>query len=419
MTARGDARREPLSLLFLSFAQMLASTAAGATITVVSPSLAAVTGADAMAGWGQTCTIVGAASLAVPVARLAERKGRGASLAIAFGLAAGGALVAAGGMGARSIGLCLVGLVAVGAGTVAALALRYAAADASDSPRRRARSVGIVLASATLGSFLGPNAVGWGGVGPSAEPYLLIAALYLCAAGASLCARLPAARPRETSTTRQPIERTLRRAAAAPIAIMVAGHAAMIALMGMAPVHLMHAAVPPSTVGWVMSAHLVAMYAASPVFGVLTRRLGTAWSGIVAILGGVVACSVLAIEGGDVLIMGAGLVLLGLAWSLGMVSCSVALADIPSLSRLRIQGRGDLALNVAAGGSSLLAGVVVAVFGYERLALLVGVGLGVVMVAAFGVRVSGGLVQRRGRVPRQPSEDDQHDTRGRPAEERR
>lgn len=416
MTPQGASRRGRTPLLFLSLAQILASTAAGATITVVSPSLAAITASDAMAGWGQTCTIVGAACLAVPVARLAQRYGRRASLSIAFGVAAAGALVAAGGVTARSLGLCLVGLAAVGAGTVAALALRYAAADAADSGGSRARSVGIVLASATVGSFLGPNAVGWAGAGSTGGSYLLIAGLYLCAAAASLCTRLPMSRVGEAPQRRGPVDRSIRRAAAAPILIMVAGHAAMIALMGMAPLHLAHAAVPPSGVGWVMSAHLVAMYAASPPFGALARRLGTGRAGVLALLAALGASVVLAIANGDPLSMGAGLVLLGLAWSLGMVACSVALADLPPAGRLQVQGRGDLALNIAAGGASLLAGVVVGVLDYAVLAVLVAVGLGVVMAVASGLLV-GGLARRREREQPETRGPDRHAAGEHPADQ--
>jgi len=379
-----------MSLALLAFAQVLASTAAGATITVVAPTLAAITGSDAMAGWGQTSTIVGAACLSVPVARLAARYGRRLSLTTAFAVAAAGAVVAAGGAAARAPAPVLAGLAAVGAGTVAALALRYAAADAAGSSGRRARSVGLVLAGATLGSLLGPNLVGWtGAAGAISGPYLLIASLYAGAAAASSFARLPTARPGDALPRGRPVPRSIRRAAAAPILIMVAGHAAMIALMGLAPLHLMHAAVPASGVGWVMSAHLVAMYAASPLFGSLVRRFGAIRLGIVALPTAIVACSVLATGDGGALWVGVGLVILGLAWSLGMVACSVALAELPSRARLRVQGRGDLALNLAAGAASLLAGVVVAVFGYELLAVLVAVCLAAVMVAAVWVLRAG------------------------------
>lgn len=398
MTPRRASGGGLIALVLLSFAQILASTAAGAAITVVSPSLAAMTGSDAMAGWGQTATIIGAACLSLPVARLAARFGRRISLASAFGLAAAGALVVAGGVVVRSPAWCLAGLAVVGAGTVAALALRYAAADTARSAGERARSVGVVLASATAGSFLGPNLVGWvGAATPAAQPFLLIAALYAAAACLSLACRLPRTRGRDASMREGPIAPSVRRAVVAPTVIMVAGHAAMIALMGMAPVHLMHGAVPTSVVGWTMSAHLVAMYAVSPLFGALARTVGTGRSGLLAMLTAIAASSLLSIANGGVLVVAAGLVLLGLGWSLGMVACSVALAEVPISGRLRVQGRGDLALNVAAGVSSLLAGVVVAAAGYETLAILVGIGLGSVLVGVVAALVVS-VARRRGAV---------------------
>jgi predicted MFS family arabinose efflux permease len=105
---------------------------------------------------------------------------------------------------------------------------------------------------------------------------------------------------------------------------------------------------------------------------------------------------------GEVIVFGAGLAVVGFAWSLGMVSTSMALASIPLPWRLRVQGRGDLSLNVAGGAASVLAGLVVAWRGYEPLVILVGAAL--VVVAGFVAFLGAERRRRRPRAARDSPE---------------
>lgn len=375
MAERAATSRRHTALALLSLAQVFASAAAGVVITVAAPTLVSMTRSDAIGGWAQTSTIAGAACLSIVVARAAARWGRRPSLVGAFGLAAAGALIAAASAESGAWLLNLLGLWAIGAGTVAALALRYAAFELAGRPSESARNVGIVLASATVGSLIGPTVVTtMTGTEAIEEPYLLAALFYLT--GAVTCRWvLPSAVAAASAPVREAAEPSTRQPALPPILTMVAGHMAMVALMGMAPVHLSHDDAPAPTVGWVMSAHLAAMYGASPLFAVVVRRVGTTRSGLVALAMSVIACCLLQGTGGEPFGFGAGLVCLGLAWSLGLVSSSVALARVPARRRLRLQGRGDLALNIGGGASSLLAGLALATVGYDRLAVIVGTGL--------------------------------------------
>lgn len=383
----------------LSIGQALASTAAALVLTVTPSATAAMAGSGIAAGWGQTSTIVGASLLAVPVAKLAERFGRAPSLGIAFGTAAAGSLLARSAAGAGSLIVFLVGLAALGGGTVAALALRFAAAD-SVSQEGRGRAVGIVLAAATVGSLVGPNLAtllhSWT---PAGAPYLVVAVLYAAAAG--ICGLgLPAGRRHhvDAGAVGAPATgrdrdvdvdvRIPRNRVVAAILVMTAGHMAMVALMGTAPLHLAALPVAPAGIGVIMSAHLVSMYAFGPLFGAAARRAGTARCGLAALALGTLAALLLAVAGRDAVGVGAGLAALGLAWSLGMVASSLALAEPPIAARLRLQGRGDLALNVGGGLSSLAAGLVLALVGYSGLALGAGVGLLAAMIAAAGLAVA-------------------------------
>lgn len=376
------------SLLGLYVAQVLASAAAGLILTVSGPAATVIAGSQSAAGWGQTSAIVGAASLSVPVARLADRRGRRTSLLIAFSIAAIGSGVAAAGAATQVLVLFLAGLVAVGAGTVAALALRYAAAETAVKSAERPRNVATVLASATVGSLIGPNLVALvGGPGRLGVPFVVVALLYGCAALSAAQLRIPhrsepgAAMSRQTPATPASAPAGAR-AILIPIVVLTTGHMAMVALMGMAPVHL--AGVGGGGVGAVMSAHLVAMYAASPLFGMFVRRVGSGAAGVVGLVLASVSCILLVLTGDNLVVFGVGLACLGLAWSIGMVSSSVALSNVEGSHRLRAQGRGDLALNVGGGLASAVSGIALAAIGYENLAIIAAAALALVATAVTG-----------------------------------
>jgi MFS family permease len=148
-------------------------------------------------------------------------------------------------------------------------------------------------------------------------------------------------------------------------------HMAMIAPMGMAPVQLQQAGESAGAIGATMSVHLAAMYAASPLFGVLVRRVGARMAGGMAVAAMAFACGILAAGVDDILWFVAGLGLLGLGWSCGMVAASTILAGVPTQHRYRAQGLNDTLLNVGGGLASLVGGIAIALVGYRTLALWV------------------------------------------------
>jgi len=99
---------------------------------------------------------LGAAVLAVPLARLADRKGRRVSLSTAALIAAAGAAVCVLALPAGSVVLLFTGLGLVGAATAAGLQSRFAAADLA-SATSRGRDLSLVVSSTTIGAVTGPN----------------------------------------------------------------------------------------------------------------------------------------------------------------------------------------------------------------------------------------------------------------------
>ena len=131
----------------------------------------------------------------------------------------------------------------------------------------------------------------------------------------------------------------------------------MVALMAMTPVHLMHGGATLSVVGLTLSLHIAGMFALSPVFGILSDRLGR----IPTILLGqamlVFAALVTALGSHNQALVITGLILLGLGWSASTVAGSALLNDAaPVADRVRLQGRGDLAMNLAGALGGALSG---------------------------------------------------------------
>ncbi|MFF9471151.1 MFS transporter [Streptomyces roseolus] len=350
-----------------------------------------VSGTDALAGLASTATVAGPALLAMPLAALMTRRGRRAGLVLAYLLGALGAGVAVLGAVLDSFPLLLVGLVGFGAGSSANLTARFAAADLAP-PDRRARAISTVVWATTIGAVLGPNiaapagrSVAGLGIPVAAGPFLWAAVVFVVSAlvvalllrpDPLLTARALAAadgggaddRP-EGRSLRAGL-RAVRESPRARIALVtvVASHTVMVSIMSMTPVALTHHGAGIELIGLVISVHIAGMYAFSPVMGWLSDRLGRlAVIGLaVGLLG--IAALLAGTAGGSHTRVAAGLFVLGLGWSAGLVSGSALLTDsVPQAARASVQGLSDTAMNTAAGLGGLLAGVIVSQAGYGPL----------------------------------------------------
>jgi MFS family permease len=146
-------------------------------------------------------------------------------------------------------------------------------------------------------------------------------------------------------------------------------HATMVALMAMTPVHLVHHGATLSVIGLTLSLHIAGMFALSPVFGILSDRLGripTILLGQAMLVFSAVVTALGSQQHGLVM---TGLILLGLGWSASTVAGSALLSDAaPAAQRVRLQGRSDLAMNLAGALGGALSGPVLAFVGYDGLA---------------------------------------------------
>jgi hypothetical protein len=132
----------------------------------------------------------------------------------------------------------------------------------------------------------------------------------------------------------------------------------MVSVMTMAPVRMGELGSGLPAIGLVVSLHVAGMFGPSPFSSWLTGRIGAArtagYAGAVLI----VACC-LAAYAHPWAALAVAMVLLGVGWNLGLVSGSALLtADVPLTQRPHREGRGDVAMGIAAAGGGAAAGPV-------------------------------------------------------------
>ncbi|TFD08557.1 MFS transporter [Cryobacterium sp. TMT1-2-2] len=366
--------------------QILGGIGMGATLSLGALLAAQLSGSSAWSGMAATMSTLGAAIVAVPLARLAQARGRRVSLATGSLIAGTGAILAILSVSIDIFPLLLLALMLLGAGSATNLQARFAATDLATS-RFRARDLSVVVWSTTIGAVLGPNLFGPGealgaalGLPAMTGAFAFslaatVAAAFVYALGLRPDPLLTALAARTTSAG---IRRAsgglaiLRSNAAARYAVLVIAlsHATMVALMSMAPVHLRDHGATLTIVGLTISLHVAGMYALSPVFGALSDRLGR----LPVILAGqtllLVALTVAWLSDGSQSTMTVSLIFLGLGWSASVVAGSALVSEAVDIEdRSSLQGFSDLSMNAAGALGGAIAGPILALAGYSTLGL--------------------------------------------------
>ncbi|ATL26919.1 MFS transporter [Streptomyces formicae] len=349
-----------------------------------------VSGSEALSGLAPTASVTGTALLSLPLAALMTSRGRRPGLVLAYliGALGAGLVVLASVVG--NFPLLLLGMAAFGAGSSANLQARFAAADLAE-PDRRGRAISHVIWATTIGSVLGPNIAAptsrlFSGtaVPEKAGPFLFAAGIF--AVAALVVAVLLRPDPLLTARALAPDEdhsaesRSLRAAVAAvagsPMArlalvTVAVSHTVMVSIMVMTPVDLGHHGASLQLVGLVISGHIAGMYAFSPVLGWLSDRFGRL--AVIGLAVGLLSCAALlaGTAGPSHGQTAAGLFVLGLGWSAGLVAGSALLTDsVEGPARAAVQGLSDLTMNASAGIGGALAGLIVARASYGWLNLV-------------------------------------------------
>ena len=373
----------------LATAQVLNGVGVAGTVAAGSLLVASITNSETLAGLAQTSSVLGAAALALPLARLTSRGGR--RLALSVGLIAGviGSLLAIFGGSRENIYLMLTGTFLVGAASAAGYQARFAAIDLATN-EKRAKQLSFVVWGSTIGAVTGPNLMEPSGnlaesfgLPRLTGPYLISAVTlalavlviqlflrpdpYLTAAKDSGAATLPRVK---TKVALKHIRSNAR--ASFAIASIAIGHIAMVAVMVMTPVHMAHVDVTLTIIGLVISVHVLGMYAFSPLVGALTDRLGrfrVIQIGVAILLSSALISGFARAD--DAITLVIGLFLLGIGWSCTLIAGSALLTESVSPEfKSASQGASDLVMNLSGASGGAIAGVVIATLSYGWLCLL-------------------------------------------------
>jgi len=367
--------------------------ALGITIGIATASLLArdISGSDELAGTAQTAQVLGAAGASWLLARVMAVRGRRLGLVLGYLLGASGAVLAVLAGVWNSMPVLLIGAVLLGSTSSANYASRYAATDLAPA-EGRGRALSIVVWATTIGAVLGPNltgpaadladrvdipetagpfAIGAGGMLVAAlviwvrmrpDPLLLARSVHADAVIAGTAAA------EETRPLREVLRE--RPVLVAAMTGLAAAHAVMISVMVMTPLHMEHGGSSLKIIGFVISLHVLGMFAFAPVVGIAVDRAGPA---AVLAAGGVVLLFALLFsgmspEGTSHSIFG-GLFLLGLGWSMATVAAATLVAEQAPLSSLtQVQGTADLVMSLAAAVGGGASGVIVGEYGFSTLA---------------------------------------------------
>jgi MFS family permease len=342
--------------------------------------IAAELGGPGSSGLPNAAGVLGTALGALGIGSLMARFGRRTTLIATYGVATAGALITFAGAVAGELLSVMVGLFLLGIGNGGAQLSRYVAAELFPASRK-GTALSAIVWSGTIGAIAGPaliapgaNAAAGQGLpalsGPIAFSTLatLLAALATAILPRAIGASAPArARTRIGTALRRPAVRL-------SIVAMAAAHVAMVSLMLMTPVQLEHHGHGLGVVGFVLSAHMIGMFALAPLSGRIADRFGgrvAIGAGVAVLISSAVLAGLLPTAHGTGLPI--ALFLLGYGWNLAFVGGSSLLSkDLPAEQRIQLQGVIDAIVWSASAIASLSAGPLFGYGGYPLLAAVAG-----------------------------------------------
>ena len=371
----------------LTAGQVLSGFGLGSTLSIGSLLAAELSGSPAWAGSAATFSTLGAATWAIPLARLAYARGRRVSLAGGAAIAITGASLVITAAAVHFFPLLLIALFLLGAGSAVGLQARFAATDLP-SNRSTGRDLSIVVWATTFGAVIGPNLFGPGeivghalGLPTMTGPFVFTILAQIAASTVFwfglrpdpllVAKQLNAAKTKGKTSFATAIA-TLRKypKAAFAISAIALSHMVMVSVMSMTPIHMKSMGFDLVVVGFTISLHIAGMYAFSPIFGWLSDKLGRVQT---VILGQGIYVAALAIAGfgqDDRTLVTIGLFLLGLGWSASTVGGAALLtATLPVEEKTNVQGLSDSLMNLSGAFGGAIAGSILAAFMFVGLNL--------------------------------------------------
>lgn len=320
-----------------------------------------------------TCWVLGGAISTVAASLHMKRVGRrrGLTTGTLFGIA--GALICAAALWERNFWLLCAGALVWGTYNAYGQYYRFAAADVA-TPDTRANAISMVLAGGLVGGILGPTISRY--TIDMLEPKFMGAYLALIAFALATMLLLRFIRiPPPAAAEGAQAARPLAEIAAQPkfvVAVLCGAlsYGVMNFLMTSTPIAMQVCGHPFKAAAFVISSHVVGMFAPSFVTGRLIRRLGVLRVMLVGALLNLV-CIGIALQGIAVANFWWSLVMLGVGWNFLYIGGTTLLTETyrPE-ERAKAQGANDQAIFITLVISSFTSGMTVTSAGWQRVNLL-------------------------------------------------
>ena len=409
-TAEEIAGIQKNTLRVLVASQIAGSAALAAAVTVGAFVMQDILGQSTPWGGAASATVtMGTAFMAQMLARQMNQHGRRRGLQLGYSFAIIGGLIAGVGAETKTMWVFILGLFLFGNGQASNLLSRYAATDLAQ-PNNRAAAMSRILFASTFGAVFGPLLIrpaeelgmslfGWS---QYTGPWIFSGIFFFTSlinttvrlrpdpleVAGGLNSQAAAGLPERSF---KDVWRIFKGSAEGRLALtsMVISQMTMVAVMTMTPVHLKshgHETVS----AYVISLHIVGMYAFSPLIGKFSDSRGrhnTIMIGALLLMGSTVMS---ALAGDSPALLFPSLWLLGIGWSFGLIGGSSLLVDsVATESRVRVQGTADLLMSFFGGMAGFSSGFIRKAIGFHWLS-----NLGTVFAAVLLVSV----IVRVGRV---------------------
>lgn len=316
-----------------------------------------------------TCWVVGGALATMPASQFMRKVGRQAGLIRGASIGILGALICAGAVWQANFWLLCFGTLVFGTFNSFGQYYRFVAAEVAPM-EFRATAVSLVLAGGLVGGILGPtisrSTIDL--VGPKfTGAYLALIAFVLVTMAILTRIRMPELSTAEQAATGRPMAQIARQPKYI-VAVMAGAisYGVMNFLMTSTPLAMRVCGHPYGDAAFVISSHVVGMFAPSFVTGGLIKRLGV----IPVMLAGAalnVAAIAMALSGVAVANFWWALVLLGVGWNFLYIGATTLLTETyrPE-ERAKAQGTNETAIFAMMALSSFSSGMIVTNAGWEK-----------------------------------------------------
>ena len=331
-----------------------------------------------------TCWVVGGALTTMPASLYMKRVGRRSGLIQGAGVGIIGALICAAAVWQASFWLLCFGTLVFGTYNAFGQYYRFVAAEAAPLDWR-ATAVSLVLAGGLVGGVLGPSTsrLTVDLVGPRfTGAYLALIGFALLTMAILSRIRIPAPSVQEQTSSGRPLAQIARQPKYVVAVLAGAiGYGVMNFLMTSTPIAMGEHEHPYGDAAFVISSHVVAMFAPSFVTGALIKRMGlipVMLAGAVLNLGSIA----IALAGVAVANFWWSLVMLGTGWNFLYIGGTTLLTEsYRPEERAKAQGANEMAIFVMMALSSFASGVIITSAGWDKVNLAATPLVAVVIVA--------------------------------------